>query len=210
MRSSPRLIAAMSAAGLILAGAAAHAAAPAAQGDAYPKLVAKAEAGDPATDFRALRFAWLDSAARHTAADPTEARTAMHAAAAVPDNAKVRAEAERIIAGRYTDVEAHMMLRLACVGLQDEKCAEHEHFVEFGMLKSILDSGDGKTAATAWHVASIEEEYFVMQLAQATLKQQALVTERGRTYDHLTVQTENGEEKAMWFDITDFFGKGLG
>jgi hypothetical protein len=210
MRASPRLIAAASLAGLIFAGSALAAPPPAGGADAYPSLVARAEAGDPATDFRALRFAWLDSAARHSAPDTTAARTAMHAAAAASDNPRVRAAAERLIAAHYTDLEAHMMLRLACVALGDDTCAEHQRFVEFGMLKSILDSGDGKTPATAWHVASIEEEYFVMQIAQAKLKQQALVSQNGRTFDHLTVTAADGTEKAMWFDITDFFGKEFG
>ena len=207
MPSSPRFIA-LALAGLCLAAAArAQTPAPA---DPYAGLVAQAEAGDPKTDFRALRFAWLDSAARRSAADPSAAQKTMHDAAVAADNVKVRAAAERVIAAHYTDLEAHMMRRLACVALDDGKCADHERFVEFGMLRSILDSGDGKTPATAWHVASIEEEYFVMQIAQVKLKQQALVTQNGRTYDHLTVTTADGAEKAMWFDITDFFGKALG
>jgi hypothetical protein len=208
MQSSPRPFAALGLACLVLAGAA-RAQAPAA-GDAYARLVAQAEAGDPGADFRALRFAWLDSAERRAAPDPSAARKAMHDAATAADNPKVRDAAERVIAARYTDLEAHMMRRLACLALQDGGCADHERFVEFGMLKSILDSGDGKSAATAWHVASIDEEYFVMSIARATLKQQALVSQDGRTFDHLTVTTADGTDKAMWFDITDFFGKELG
>jgi Domain of unknown function (DUF4919) len=214
MKSSPRPTAAPVLAGLglaclLLAGTA-HAQATAATGDAYAHLVAQAEAANPATDFRALRFAWLDSAERRTAPDPAAAQKALHDAASRTDNAAVRDAAQRVIAAHYTDLEAHMMRRLACVALKDDACATHEHFVEFGLLKSILDSGDGKAAATAWHVASIDEEYFVMQIAQVSLKQQALVMQNGRAFDHLTVTTADGTDKAMWFDITDFFSNALG
>ncbi|HWE45867.1 MAG TPA: DUF4919 domain-containing protein [Caulobacteraceae bacterium] len=212
MSSSPRRLAVVVPACLVLAGLApahvAHAQA-AGTGDSYAGLVARAEAGDPSTDFRALRFAWLDSA-EHRSAPPAGAEKAMRDAAAAADNAKVRDAAEQVISARYVDLEAHMMRRLACVALQESECAEHEHFVEFGLLKSILDSGDGKTAASAWHVASIDEEYFVMHIAQVTLKQQALIQQNGRTYDQLTVTDAKGADKAMWFDITDFFGKALG
>ena len=214
MKSSSRPVAVLGLASLALAclllGGTARAQAPAVGGDAYSHLVAQSEAADPGTDFRALRFAWLDSAAHRTASDPSAAQKAMHDAAGRTDNAAVRSAAERVIAAHYTDLEAHMMRRLACVALKDDACATHEHFVEFGMLKSILDSGDGKTPDTAWHVASIEEEYFVMQIAQVSLKQQALVSQNGRAFDHLTVTTADGTDKAMWFDITDFFGKELG
>ena len=217
MPSSPRRFAALFPAGPLLAllaagclsvtGAQAQTQAQTAGSpDPYGRLVAQAEAEDQSTDFRALRLAWLDSPL-HRAAPPSNAEKAMRDAAAAADNVKVREAAEQVIAARYTDLEAHMMRRLACVAMQDGECAEHERFVEFGMLKSILDSGDGKAAGSAWHVTSIDEEYFVMHLAQVKLKQHALVQQNGRTYDFLTVTTAQGVDKPMWFDITDFFGK---
>jgi hypothetical protein len=179
-------------------------------GDAFSKLTAQAEAGDPRTDFRALRFAWLDSAARKRSGDIAARSDVMWKAAEAKDHAKVKSAAEAVISIQYSDLDSHMLRREACTALKDEACADHEHFIEFGLIKSILDSGDGKAPATAWHVASVAEEYFVMRIAQVQPKQQDLVEQNGRTYDHLTVATADGQEKSMWFDITDFFKKELG
>ena len=38
-------------------------------------------------------------------------------------------------------------------------------------------------------------------------KEQALAPMNGKTYDVLTITTDDGIEKAVYFDITGFFGK---
>jgi hypothetical protein len=88
-------------------------------GDAYSRLVAQAEAGDAKTDFRALRFAWLDSAARKRAADTMDLMRAMFDAVRANAAAAVRAKAEAILSIRYVDLDAHKLRRQACAILKD-------------------------------------------------------------------------------------------
>src|SRR5262249_54142762 len=115
-------------------------------GDEYSKLVARAAAHDKSVDFRALRFAWLKSAARrHDKADHTALKDALLAAVKADDDRRVRDVAVKMVSANYTDMFGHKFLRQACAQLHDDACAEQGHFVEFGLLKSIVATGDGKT-----------------------------------------------------------------
>jgi hypothetical protein len=170
--------------------------------DAYSKLVARAEAGDTTVDFKAMRFAWLDSIARKRATDTRDTTRTMWQAVQANDAPKVRAAAEKIIAITYTDIEAHKFRRQACAVLNDTACSAHEHFVEFGLLDSIIKAGDGKTPATAWVVAEVSEEYVIMRLVGYHPGMQQLINQDGRVYDKLTTKDKDGVEHVLWFDIS--------
>ena len=171
-------------------------------GDAYSGLVARAEAGDATVDFKAMRFAWLDSAARKREPDLHDATKAMYQAVQAQDAATVRADAEKIIAAHYTDIIAHKFRRQACTVLKDQACSDHEHFVEFGLLDSIMKSGDGTTPETAMLVADVSEEYVVIGLGGQRPGGQALVNRNGKVYDQMTVTDQNGKQLTLWFDIS--------
>ncbi|MDB5431659.1 MAG: hypothetical protein JWP35_2775 [Caulobacter sp.] len=178
--------------------------------DDFSRLVAQAEADDPATDFRALRFAWLTSAAKKRGGDTLALTQKLAGAVRARKDAEVAAIARQIIAIDYTDMRAHKYLRQACAILKDQVCADHEHFVEFGLLKSIVGVGrDGRSLATAWEVISIPEEYFIVEMAGLRSSQQALVFDNDKPYDVLTVTTEDGKTMSVYFDIAAFFGHEL-
>ena len=170
-------------------------------GDDYSKLVARAAAHDESVDFRALRFAYLQSAARKRDKDEDALRKALLAsvnASAPPTD--VRDEAIKLLSADYADLHGHKFLRQACAFLHDDSCAAQEHFVEFGLLNSIMKSGDGKTCATGWEVARVKEEYFVTQMAGVTVTEQSLL--RGSpSCDLLQGKDENGNAAAYYFRI---------
>lgn len=176
-------------------------------GDTYSRLVAQAEAGDPATDFRALRLAWLDSKARKDGASPLDLRQGLIEAANAGDHAKVRKIATQMVSIDYTSLEGHKFLRQSCKLLGDTACAEHEEFVEFGLLRSIVTDRDGKSPATAWQVISVDEEYFIMGVMGYRPGMQALVNQDGRVFDRMDVTDRDGKQLVLWFDITAFFGR---
>jgi hypothetical protein len=178
-------------------------------GDAYSRLVARAEADDAKVDFHALRFAWLDSRQRARAADDTAAAKTMHAAVAAQNAAGVRAAAEQVISIDYTDMEAHKFRRQACHLLGDAACEQHEHFVEFGLLNSIVKGKDGGSPATAWEVSQVKEEYFILAMAGYTPGAQALLQNGGRAFDRLEAADEHGASRSFYFDITVMLPKEL-
>jgi hypothetical protein len=166
-------------------------------GDDYSKLVARAAAGDTSVDFRAMRMAYLRSAARKRAGDIDELRKSLFDAARSGDDKTVRDAAIQLLSADYTDLYGQKFLRQACQKLGDEACAQQGHFVEFGLLTSITGSGDGKTCKTGWEVASIKEEYFVLAMLGTTLTQQALVGD----CDLMNVVDEKGAPASYYFRI---------
>jgi hypothetical protein len=178
-------------------------------GDRYSALVARAEADDHTIDFVALRTSWLESKACKRAASTRELAQVMQLAGDAQDNATVRGIATQIVSIAYVDMSAHKFLRQSCLQLKDQACADHEHFVEFGLLNSIVTNGNGRSADTAWKVISIEEEYFIMRMAGMQLRTQSLINDKGRVFDRMDVTTQDGKQLQLWFDIGLFFGHEL-
>ncbi|HEX3653110.1 MAG TPA: DUF4919 domain-containing protein [Rhizomicrobium sp.] len=143
--------------------------------DEYAKLAAQAAAHDGSVDFHALRFTYLKSAARHRDAGFHDMKEKMLVAAKAGDDAGVRSAAEGLLSINYADVAGQAFLSRACEQLRDRACAAQADFVARGLIKSIMDSGDGKTCKSGWEVASVDEEYFVLNLLDAMPKKQALV-----------------------------------
>jgi hypothetical protein len=175
--------------------------------DDYSRLVARAEADDQSVDFRALRFAWLDSAARLRSGSIDQLSRDMSQTAKDRNAVAVRDAAQKILSIDYTDMAAHKFLRQSCHILGDAVCEAHEHFVEFGLITSITRGKDGKSMATAWEVASLHEEYFIMSMAGLRPGTQYLVNAGHRAYDKFDVTDETGAPHVVFFDITLFLPK---
>jgi hypothetical protein len=71
---------------------------------------------------------------------------------------------------------------------------------------------DGSSPERAIRVRSIAEEYRWIQdnLPTHRLACQGLLQHAGRMYDLLTLRSEMGDEREVYFDISDFYGKGGG
>jgi hypothetical protein len=114
----------------------------------------------------------------------------------------VLAKAREILELSYVDLDAQKARRQACAVLHDEPCAERGRRIELGMLKSLVQSGDGKSCATGWKVVTVDEEYFVMRMVEARPKEQSLVSEAGYECDAMLVDRD-GRRQTMYFDVTE-------
>jgi hypothetical protein len=169
-------------------------------GDEYAKLVARAAGRDLSVDFRALRFAYLKSKARRNSKANVDAlRTALFDAVKANDTKRVRDTAVALLSADYIDMYGHKFLRQACAVLYDAGCAEQGHFVEFGLLDSILKSGDGKTCDTGWEVVTIAEEYFILGMMEAKVLRQSLVSGKHGACDLLMTKDGDGKEHDIYF-----------
>lgn len=74
----------------------------------------------------------------------------------------------------YTSMFAHKYLQHTAKIIGDSLLYHKHHDIEFGLLKSIVRSGDAKTCASAWEVTQLEEEYFILRMVGAQLKKQIL------------------------------------
>jgi len=79
--------------------------------------------------------------------------------------------------------------------------------VFFQLVRSVIESGDGKTPETAMTVISIEEEYTVLNVLGFEQEFQELVNKDGKWFDHLQARNhKTGESRDFWFDINLFYG----
>lgn len=72
------------------------------------------------------------------------------------------------------------------------------------ILKSILDSGDGKSREKAFQVINIVEEYAVADHFGYTIEAQDLIEHKGKSYDLITVVDKKGKKRKLWFDVSLF------
>jgi hypothetical protein len=171
-------------------------------GDEYSKLVARAAAQDRSVDFRALRFAWLKSAARkrHKTSE-MDMRNAVTTALDAGDFQAARAASVKLLSEMYSSPFGHAFLRGACTRLHDDACAAQEKFVTLGMVKSIMDSGDGKTCSTGWQVASVSEEYFILFAVLGGKPGRQSLVDGPPPCDVLDITDENGKPQTVNFRI---------
>jgi hypothetical protein len=187
-----------------------HATAPApvAPADAtYDKLVQRAKAGDPTVNFAELRVAYVKSTSyrrnRGEDADRLSAlRKAMFEAADKRDAAAIIPICNAILDKNFIDLDAHKFLKHAHDDLGHRDLAEHHRVIELGLLKSITAGKDGRSAATAWSVVTVDEEYFVLRMLEVKLIEQRLVPIGAHNYDVMeTGNTETNARVTYYFNI---------
>lgn len=166
----------------------------------YDTYKARVMGGDLTVDWREFR---LDAAVASVngSFDWQSVRNSCFQALHEGKNDAVLAGAEMIVAHNMASADGHMLLLLAQqkLGHQDE--ALKQDAILKAIVKSILDSGDGKSAATAWFTVDPSEEYFLIGAYLGdTPKAQALVNQNGHSYDRMTVVDRDGKEQVLWFN----------
>ena len=95
------------------------------------------------------------------------------------------------------DAKVHLMLASLLLRTGDYRSGAYHRSMFYGLLWSILASGDGKTPKTAFHVIASDEEYTVLNFIGAKLKQQNL---QG-VNDVMEVELD-GKVSVMYFDVS--------
>jgi hypothetical protein len=85
---------------------------------------------------------------------------------------------------------------------QDTENADRYRKLWVGLVSSILTSGDGKSAGTAFKVISVDEEYAVLAVLDLIRTKQRLVNIENSNYDVLQVKNEQtGKEFELYFNV---------
>lgn len=98
---------------------------------------------------------------------------------------------------------------LLLLGISSEPAATSAPPQQEGL---VLPAGkDGRDAASAIKVNSVDEEYAIIRRLGLKPKVQSLMMVEGRPYDMIRVlDPQTGRKRDVWFDIGSFFGKDLG
>jgi hypothetical protein len=170
----------------------------------YAELVASAQKGEPNVDFAAMRYAYLDSAERKKGVYHSTAE--MNAPLQQKDFKKALKMASEVLATDFVDIDAQLVAATAYRGMnQNDEADKHLAFAR-SLLRSIVNSGDGKTEQTAFIVISVHEEYVVLRQMGIFPGKQSLSQGKDGWYDVLTGKKE-GQDVTLYFNITKFYGK---
>lgn len=175
--------------------------------DKYSDYVKKLEAGQTDIDYQDFRFSFLESkqfkVARKKATEFKNLQNEMHQQMDKSNYEEIIKITQKMLSIDYTSMIAHKILRQTYKIIGDTSNAEKHKTIQFGLLNSIVEKGDGKTCATAWPVIQIEEEYFILQMLDAKLKQQS-VDNVGGLCDKMNVIME-GSDKTYYFETSKVF-----
>lgn len=173
----------------------------------YEDLVARAEQGDATLDYTALRTSYAMS----DSYDPYAMQTRPLFSAAwqafeAKDCTTAVASARAMFKINYVTIPMHFVVSDCLKQAGDTAGADRENAVAHGLAKSLVDSGDGKSMATAYTVVTLSEEGFVTTMLGFKEEKQSLLAADGHQYDLLEGKDEKtGEPRAAYFNIDAIF-----
>jgi len=166
----------------------------------YDALAVRVAGGDMTVDWRELRLAAVVAGVNGDF-DWNEADKKSQAAFNAGKFDEALALALSITKHNIASPDGHFDAYVAYKHLDKTAEMEKERAILGGILKSIADSGDGKTAATAFFTVDPSEEYIFMGLVLGlSPKGQALVHQDGHNYDKMTAVDDAGKESTVWFN----------
>lgn len=168
----------------------------------YAQLLAKLKNGDTSIDFKELRLSSVESDDADTGEADRDLRRKLFEAYDAKNYKDAIKAGEAALKSGYLDIETHLVMALANREAADVKKFEFHKAVYLGLLNSILASGDGKSAKTAFVVINVGEEYAVLNALELKRGSQSLQNVDGHKYDVLNVtDTKTNERKDVFFNI---------
>ncbi|MDQ3800875.1 MAG: DUF4919 domain-containing protein [Acidobacteriota bacterium] len=168
----------------------------------YEDLLGKLKKGDTSVDFKKLRFAFTETKNYSPYGNRSEDSSKMLQFYREKNYKEALKSAEKVLETTYVDLNAHFVAALSSNETGNAEKAEFHKKVYLGLINSIIEGRDGKSAKTAFEVIYVPEEYALLNYLGYRRGSQALVTENGSKFDVLTVTNpENNETLKLYFNI---------
>ncbi|MDX2362719.1 MAG: DUF4919 domain-containing protein [Crocinitomicaceae bacterium] len=175
--------------------------------DIYSNTVRDLEAGNTDINYFQFRYSFLESEqfiiADGMSGSLDSLEKEMYKQMKKMDYEKLVQITKEMLSIDYTNMMALKILRQTYAMLDEHKLAAQYKAIQFGLLYSILNNGDGETCETAWPVIQISEEYFILKMIDAKIREQA-VDRNGGLCDRMEVK-EDGEKKTYYFEVSKVF-----
>jgi len=176
--------------------------------DNYTKTVQKLESGQTDIDYKTFRENLIESEQFKVASKMNnefkELTEKMYKQMSAKDFDGVISTTQQMLSIDYTSLKAHKILRQTYNIVGDTMNADKYKTIQFGLLKSIVDHGDGKSCENGWPVIQISEEYFILDMLDVKLIEQTIDNEDG-VCDRMEVRDENGDKTTYYFEISNVF-----
>src|SRR6185369_12387565 len=163
--------------------------------DKYTEFIKKLESGQTDINYREFRESFIESEQFKSAKTVSfdSLKKELYANIAKKDYQAIIVVAKQMLSIDYTSMRAHKALQQTYKVLGDTVNRKKYHDIEFGLLNSIVKSGDGKTCETGWPVVQVSEEYFILDMLRAEMNKQSLVDKNGLC-DKMEVKTNKGKK----------------
>lgn len=175
--------------------------------DKYSKSVKQLEAGNTDIDYTAFRDSFIESEQFKVANKQRNSfdslRKQMYVFMNNKDSKSIAKVTKAMLSIDYTSMIAHKILSQTYKAMGDTANWKKYHDIEFGLLKSIVTKGDGRSCATAWPVIQVDEEYFILDMLGDSLLKQTL-DNSGGICDKMMVKGEDGK-KTYYFEVSKVF-----
>jgi len=175
--------------------------------DAYSDTLRKLEAGQTDIDYRAFRESFIQSRqfiiASGKSSEMDKLTKEMYAKMHKSDYPAIIKITKKMLSIDYTNMMAHKILRQTYKIVGDSVNAQKYKAIQFGLMNSIIKNGDAKTCETGWPVIQVEEEYFILQMLDAELVSQSLITTNGLC-DKMEVKINN-KNRIIYFETSKVF-----
>jgi tetratricopeptide (TPR) repeat protein len=166
----------------------------------YDELAAKVNAGDMNIDWQILRLSARVGEV-YGDYDPYRAAKealALHEKGDYEGALKIAIETER---HNIADLDAQVAAWSCLMQMERKQEAERHWNILRAIVQSILKSGKGKNAKTAYFVVGIREELvFIEEALQSRVTQQHSERIDGHYYDVVSVVNAAGKKDSLWFN----------
>lgn len=168
----------------------------------YDDFVTQMKAGKLDIDYTAFRLAYVASPKYEPYGASRVLMGEMKKAFTAGDCQAAMAHAKELFEINPVYIDAHMIAAVCHKKGGNEEEARRAHATSLGLIKSVLQSGDGKSPETAFVVIAIDEEYSVMGALSLQPVQQALVNHGGSAFDRFEAKSRNsGQPVTLYFNV---------
>lgn len=168
----------------------------------YDSLLQRVKSYDSTVDFRDLRLTYAKTSRYNPYHDPGQGwRDSLAVGRQTENYDKMIKYGSAILDSNYVDLGSHMALGYAYYRKGDTAKFEYERWITKELVKSINLAGNGKRFESAYEVISVDEEHTMLGLMGLRIIQQTLVTDNGHNYDRYELETPNGEQVILYFNV---------
>ena len=125
------------------------------------------------------------------------------------DYKKVAKFGELILEKDFTDARTHTLKAFAHEKLNQTDKSYVHFIISFKLKDSLLQTGDGLSPETAWHVYQVKEEYHLLWSRFFNVIGQSLIRRADKSYEMLRCKSSTGEISTFYFDITDIMQRNI-
>ena len=120
------------------------------------------------------------------------------------DCRKLIGMAQEVLEKNPFKVSAFRVIFYCCEQLDSTELANKYAHMQRNFALAIIESGNGKTPATAFYVNEVEHEYFLLSLFDLSPGSQSLESFKGEPFDVLEVDENDYGLKKLYFNISSF------